>query len=69
MEYTGKTFTVTFEKFKQVSFASSIMEDTAVFPVLCRFLIKLICWNAFGSASVSCYLLKSISDIITVLKS
>ena len=61
MEYTGKTFTVTFEKFKQVSFASSIMEDTAVFPVLCRFLIKLICWNAFGSASVSCYLLKSIA--------
>ena len=61
MKYTGKSFTVTFEKFKKVSFASSVMEDTAVLPILCRFLIKLICWNAFGSASVSCYLLKSIA--------
>ena len=44
-----------------VSFACSIMENVVVFPDQCKFLVKLICWFVFGSASSACYLLKSIS--------
>ena len=40
----NKTFTVPFEKFKTVSFASSIMKNNFVFSVLSKFTVKLICW-------------------------
>ena len=44
VEHTNKTFTVTFEKFKLTSFASLTMENTVVLPVLCTFIVRLICW-------------------------
>ena len=34
---------VPFEKFKAVSFATSILKNTVVFPALSKFVIKLIC--------------------------
>ena len=47
------------KKSKIVCFASSIMKNTAVSPAGFRFLVKLICYIAFGSASNFCYLRKS----------
>ena len=54
---------VTCEKSKTVSFASSIMENIVVtsFPSQKRFPVKLICFIAFGSASSTCCLLKSVA--------
>ena len=39
------------EKFKMVSFASSIMNYISVCPALSRFQVKLICCIAFGLES------------------
>ena len=57
------TFTAPCEKSKMVSFASSIMKNIVVFVFLSlsKFLVKLICCIAFGSASSACFLLKSIA--------
>ena len=51
---------VPWEKSKTVLFGSSIMKYNVVSPAGSRFPVKLICCNAFGSASVACCLLKSI---------
>ena len=59
-----KTFTVPCEKSKTVSFASSIIKNIAVFPVLSKPALKLTSWIALGSASSAGYLLKSISIIL-----
>ena len=58
MNHLQKFLTVSFEKFKTVSFAFSIMKNIAAF--FSGFPVKLICYIAFGSAS-SCCLLKSIT--------
>ena len=50
MEYIHNAFPVPSEKFKIVSFVSSIMENVVVFPVCSRFPVKSICCIAFGSA-------------------
>ena len=52
------------EKSKMVSFASSIMEKIVVFPHRPKFLVKLICCMASGSASSAFCLLKSISIVM-----
>ena len=52
MEHNYNTCTVSYEKSKMVSFASSIMKDIVVFPAQSRFTVKLICCIAFGSALV-----------------
>ena len=66
MEHNYNTCTVSYEKSKMVSFASSIMKDIVVFPAQSRFVnpVKLICCIAFGSASSAYYLLKSIAIIL-----
>ena len=55
------TFTVSGGKSKMVSFASSIMKNIIVlsfaFSPPFRFLVKLICCIAFGSALSGCCLL------------
>ena len=51
------TLTVPCEKFKMVSFASSITENINLLLLPLRFLVKLICCIAFGSASSPCCLL------------
>ena len=61
-----KTFTVSCEKSKTVSFASSIIKNIVLFPVLSKFAVKLICWIGVGSASRACCLLKSIAIIFKV---
>ena len=58
------TLTVPCEKFKIVSFDSSIMKSIAVCPARSRFSVKLICYIPFGSASRACYLLESIAIIL-----
>ena len=58
------TFTVTCKRFKMVSFASSIMKYSSVCAAQSRFLLKLICSMAFGSASSAYCLLKSIAIIL-----
>ena len=51
---------VSFEKYKTVSFTSSIM--TNVIALSCaRSAVNVICVLAFGAASSSCYLFKSIA--------
>ena len=55
----SQTFTVPCEKSKTVYFASSIMKNIVVFPVLSKFAVKLIYWIALGSGSNACCLLKS----------
>ena len=60
--YTHKTFTVPCEK--SVSFASSKIKSIVVFPALSKFAVKLICWISLGSASRTCYLLKSVAIIL-----
>ena len=52
---------IPFENSKTVSFASSIMKNICAFSSRFRFPVKLICCNAFGSASRICCLLKSIA--------
>ena len=42
-QYIHKTFTVLCEKFKKVSFASSIIKNIVVFSALSKFAVKLIC--------------------------
>ena len=64
MQYIYNTFTVSCEKSKTVSFASSVMKNIVVFPALSRSAVKLICWFALGSASSACWLLKSIVLIL-----
>ena len=51
-----------------VSFAFSMMENGAVFPGWFRFLIKLMCCIALGSASNPFYLLKCIAINLCSLK-
>ena len=62
-EHIYSTLTVPFEKSKIVSFTSSIMKNIIVFAFLSRaeFPVKLICCIAFGSASSTFCLLKSIA--------
>ena len=55
------TFTVSCEKSKMVSLASSVMTNIVVCPDRFRFLVKLICCITFGPASLACCLLKSIA--------
>ena len=55
------TFTVPCEKSKTVSFASSIVKETAVFSALSIFAVKLICWIALGSISIAYSLLEFIA--------
>ena len=59
-----KTFTVSCEKSKTVSFASSRMKYILVYPALSNFAVKLIYWVALGSASNACCLLKSVAIIL-----
>ena len=51
------------EKSKMISFASSITKNIVGSFRLTRFPVNLICCIAFGSASSSCYILKSIAII------
>ena len=51
------------EKSKMVCLASSIMKNIVVFSGRCKFLVKLICCIAFGSASSASCLLKGIVDL------
>ena len=55
------TLTVPCEKFKIVSSTSSYMKKIFVSPERSRFPVKLICCIAFGSASSTFCLLKSIA--------
>ena len=63
-KHNYNTCTVSYEKSKMVSFASSIIKDIVVFPAQSRFPVKLICCIAFGSASSAYCLLKSIAIIL-----
>ena len=58
-----KTFTVSCENSKAVSFASSIIKNVVAFPALSKFAVKLTCWIVLGSASSDWCLLKSIAII------
>ena len=64
MEHIHNTFAVHCKKSEMASFASSIMKSIVVFPGLSIFPVKLICCIAFGSASSSCCLLKSIAIVL-----
>ena len=55
---------VPYERSKMVSFASSVMKNIIVFPPRPKFVVKLICCVAFGSASSTYCLLKSISIVM-----
>ena len=59
-----KKLTVTCERSKTVSFASSRIKYNLVFPALSKFAQKLICLIALGSASRAYCLLKSIAIIL-----
>ena len=63
------TLTVPCGKPKMVSFVSSIMKNTVAFAFhpRTRFPVKLTYGTAFGSASSSCRVLKSISIILQYL--
>ena len=61
VEHTYITLTFPCEKFKMVSFTSSIMKNIVAFPSRSRFAVKLICCIVFGSTSSACCLLKSIA--------
>ena len=52
---------VPFEKYKTVSFGSSITKSICALPAQSRFSVKLTCCFAFGSASSFCWLHKSIA--------
>ena len=58
------TLKVPCQKFTMISFASSIMKNIVVCPVLSGFTVKLIGSIAFGSASIACYLLNSMGLIL-----
>ena len=70
------TLTVTHEKSKTVSFASSVMKSIVVLSFIFRswlslrfrFPVRLICCIAFGSASSACCLLKSCYHFIVLIK-
>ena len=51
VEHICNTLTVSCEKSKTVSFASSIMKNIVAPAARSRFLVTLICCIAFGSAS------------------
>ena len=59
------TFTVPCQKSKTVSFASSIVKETAVFSALSIFAVKLICWIALGSISIAYCLLELLVYLFT----
>ena len=52
----GNNLAVPFEESRTVSFASSIMRNIVASSSLFRFLVKLTCCIAFGSASSFCCL-------------
>ena len=58
------TLKVPCQKSKMISFASSIIKNIVVCPVLSGFAVKLICSIALGSASSACYLLNSMGLIL-----
>ena len=58
------TLTVSYGKSEVVSFASPVMKNIVVFSFQSRFLVKLICRIAFGSASSACCLLESTAIIL-----
>ena len=58
------TLKVPCQKFTMISFASSIMKNIVVCPVLSGFAAKLIGSIALGSASIACYLLNSMGLIL-----
>ena len=66
MEHIHNILTVPCEKSKMVSFSSSKMKTIIVlsftFSPQFRFPVKLIYCIAFGSASISCCVLKSIAS-------
>ena len=64
MEHINNIFTVSCEKSKTVSYASSIMKNIVAPSARSRFPVKLICCIAFGSASSYCCLLKSSATIL-----
>ena len=57
------TFTVPLEKYKMVSFTSSIMKNNNLLPLPRRLPVKLICCIAFGSASSACRLPKYVAIV------
>ena len=61
VECINNTYTVPDEKSRIVSLTSLIMKNILLFPAHSRFPVKLIFSIAFGSASSSCYLLRSIA--------
>ena len=63
VEHVANTFTVSCEKSKAISFASSKIKNVVVFATefQARFLVKSICCIAFGSASSAFCLLKSLA--------
>ena len=67
MEHIRNTFTVPYEKFKMVSFASSIMKNILAPAARSRFPVKLVCCIEFGSASGACCLFKSIVIIKVII--
>ena len=69
MEHIHNTLTVNCEKFKRVSFTSSIMRNIVAPSAQSRFPGDLIYWIAFGSASNACCLLKIIAIVLKLLQS
>ena len=66
VEHIRSTLIAPCEKFKMVSFASSMMKSIAVleFGSRCRFSVELICFIALRSTYRTCCLLKSIAMIL-----
>ena len=60
VEHIHNTFTVPCEKYKMVSFASSIMKSIVAPAAWSRFPLTFICCIAFGSTSSACCLFKVI---------
>ena len=58
-KWNYNALTVSFEKFKKISFASSIMKNIVAFWSI--FQAKLVCCIAFGTVSIFCCLLKSVT--------
>ena len=55
VEQIHNTFTVLCEKSKLVFFTSSLMEKINLLLSTSTFLVKLICYIAFGLASSACF--------------
>ena len=60
----NNNYTVFCGKSKMVSFASSIMKIIVGTSARSRFLVKLLCYIAFGSASSACCLLNPTAIIL-----